>query len=794
MKKLFPLFLLSFSISLLHAQTNVSGNQSGTWTKANSPYVITGTAIVPAGQTLTIDAGVTVEITTGGIQLDVQGTLNAVGTNSDSIYFLRNGGFSGNQISPIYFEASSQNSVLNYVKIDGLGFYYNNDGTYILNVNSTSLTISKSTIQNSRGTAVGINETAKPIITNNAFLNNSNFDVVNHPDELKNISGNDSLKIGLYQNQVAISTTDTLKSSNYYYAIINTITIPLTKTLVINPGTKVEIETGDIHLIVQGTLKAAGVSGNNIQFTTYGGYSGNQITPITFETTSQNSICQYTTFDGLGFYYNNDLTAVISIRSSSCKIDNCIIQNTRGTGIIIGKGAKPTISNNTFSGNANLDVVLDPDKIRNLTGNNPLNIGLTDSIPMALSDTLVGTNLLYRLLNTLTIPPSKMLTVNPGVIVQIPSGGTQLIVQGTLNAKGSADNYAQFVRLNGYSGNQQTPIIVDTGSINTLIKYVIIDQFGYYYNNNSTTTILIKSSSCNFTNAIVQNSRGVGVEIENCSPTFTQSCFYSNSNGAVLSISGNPTFFHCNFSGNTSGINNTSATDSVYARNCYWGDALGPLQSITNPTGVGDSVSSTVVYQPFASDMFNCSEEVMPVALLNFKATYSSVKLISCAWQTTSENNSDYFTIQRSTNAINFSDIGKINAAGTSTAVRSYSYADNTFSDLGANRLYYRLEEVDHDGRKQFSNIATVDIGNNKLFVYPVPANNIIHISLPQPLSQNASVSLYNINGKMVISQKIISYSLNQQLNVAGLAAGNYKMVIADNGKKISTTQIVIMH
>ena len=74
------IFLVSFiCVGKLWA-TDVSGNQNGTWTKANSPYVITGNITIPVGQTLTIDAGVTVNFTNGNSntsQFIVQGTLKS---------------------------------------------------------------------------------------------------------------------------------------------------------------------------------------------------------------------------------------------------------------------------------------------------------------------------------------------------------------------------------------------------------------------------------------------------------------------------------------------------------------------------------------------------------------------------------------------------------------------------------------------------------------------------------------------------------------------------------------------
>jgi parallel beta-helix repeat protein len=222
--------LLFFSFSTTLFATNVSGNQGdSTWTLAKSPYVITGDVIVGLGKTLTINPGVTVLFTTGDIQLFVQGTLKAIGTGTDSIYFVRKGIFQY-QNSPIYFENTSLNSVLKYVKVDSLGFNYNynSDLMFAIYLKSSSCTISNCTIQNTRGVAIGIAETVKPVISNNVFLFNTNLDIVLNADELKNIIGNNPLNIGLYQT-IPLTNNDTLKADNNFYRLLRSLTIPVFK-------------------------------------------------------------------------------------------------------------------------------------------------------------------------------------------------------------------------------------------------------------------------------------------------------------------------------------------------------------------------------------------------------------------------------------------------------------------------------------------------------------------------------------------------------------------------------------
>lgn len=804
MKKLFTLCLLSFNVSLLYAQTNVpAGDVRGTWIKANSPYILTGNVIIDS--VLVIEPGVEVQFPNNTSQVTVNGTLKAQGTSADSIRFIGTGGFGFNtQTGPIKFQSSSTNSVLQYVVIRGLGFYGSNDYTAAIQIYSSSCSIENCYAGYIRGSAFEINDVSPitTILKNNTITDSNYLSVILDLDKLKCLSGNNALKIGITHDNDMLNN-DTLTASNQFYRLLNNQAIPQGKTLTINPNVIVQFKNNVSQLSVQGKLNAKGTAGNIINFENVPGegFGFNTSTgPVIFEATSLTSAMDYVTVTGLGYYGNNDNTAAVQVYSSFCTISNCSFNTIRGSGILIGNinSGKPVVSNCNFSQDiANQYVICDFDKLRLLSGNNPLRVGITHQNEMGQNDTLTSNNLNYKFLTNQTIPQSKTLVIQPGVQVELPNNISQFNINGTLNAQGTLDNPITFTGTGGFGFNTKTgPIIFDTTSINSILKYVTIDGLGYYGNNSTTPAIYVNTSSCSFTNCFIQNTRGLAILIQHSSTAvFNHVCFNKNANGAVRTISAIPQFISCSFTSNTSGIINTTGTaDTVTATNCWWGDISGPKQSITNPSGAGDSVSLAVLYSPFAIGPIDCSEEVLPVTLLKFKASYSSVKLISCTWQTTSENNSNYFTIQRSTNAINFSDIGKINAAGNSTAVRSYSFADNTFSDLGANRLYYRLGEVDHDGKKQFSNIATVDIGNNKLFVYPVPANNIIHINLAQLLSQNASISLYNINGKAVIMQKPAANSLNQQLNVAGLAAGNYNLVITDNGKKISSTQIVIMH
>jgi len=86
MKKLFIFLFVTIIFSNLFSQTEVNGIQSGSWTYANSPYLVTGDISVPLGSELSIEPGVEVNFQ-GNYKFTVSGSLQAIGTADDSIYF-----------------------------------------------------------------------------------------------------------------------------------------------------------------------------------------------------------------------------------------------------------------------------------------------------------------------------------------------------------------------------------------------------------------------------------------------------------------------------------------------------------------------------------------------------------------------------------------------------------------------------------------------------------------------------------------------------------------------------------
>lgn len=112
----------------------------------------------------------------------------------------------------------------------------------------------------------------------------------------------------------------------------------------------------------------------------------------------------------------------------------------------------------------------------------------------------------------------------------------------------------------------------------------------------------------------------------------------------------------------------------------------------------------SVYYYDITRFTIDCSS-VLPIDLLEFNG-YSKGITNYIYWVTSSETNNDYFTIERSRNAINWDIIGKVEGAGNSNVELSYHYQDDSFVN-GIN--YYRLKQTDFDGNFTYSKLITIN-------------------------------------------------------------------------------------
>ena len=186
----------------------------------------------------------------------------------------------------------------------------------------------------------------------------------------------------------------------------------------------------------------------------------------------------------------------------------------------------------------------------------------------------------------------------------------------------------------------------------------------------------------------------------------------------------------------------------------------------------------------------------LPVELISFDA-YILNNQVVIEWVTASEINNDFFTIQRSSDGINFEDILQVDGAGNSNVLLNYSAIDNN-PIIG--KTYYRLKQTDFDGRFTFSNLKLIDfvkMGNKaEMVLYPNPVTSSLNISLAGFSAYNdVLISIQNTSGKRVFSTRFIvdgdGNALVKVNEVEGLSKGIYIVNCVSNTKVITKKLII---
>jgi len=155
------------------------------------------------------------------------------------------------------------------------------------------------------------------------------------------------------------------------------------------------------------------------------------------------------------------------------------------------------------------------------------------------------------------------------------------------------------------------------------------------------------------------------------------------------------------------------------------------------------------------------SGSAIPIELLSFKAIKER-KEILLSWQTASEQNSDYFAVERSTDGKKFTGIGRVNASGTSMETHNYSLTDKNPA-TGLN--YYRLKQVDKDGHFTLSKIISMVFDSNVLSFYPNPATKTLFFNKAIEV-----VSIRDMQGKQVLHLKDVT----SDIDISTLRPGTY--------------------
>jgi hypothetical protein len=195
-----------------------------------------------------------------------------------------------------------------------------------------------------------------------------------------------------------------------------------------------------------------------------------------------------------------------------------------------------------------------------------------------------------------------------------------------------------------------------------------------------------------------------------------------------------------------------------------------PLE--TNNTGIITFTPLGVTFVEFNADIF-----------------YRNALL---TWSTASETNSDYFSIERSENGIEFESIGTVKAAGESQSLLTYEYIDyNAFYEN--DHFYYRLKQVDYDGKTMYTDLRFLQrdqFETEEIVVFPNPASEILNVYVPDFLGDyNTTINLTDELGRIIdqidVTNQITSFIISDYRK------GLYFVNVHVDGKLVDSKKVI---
>ncbi len=191
----------------------------------------------------------------------------------------------------------------------------------------------------------------------------------------------------------------------------------------------------------------------------------------------------------------------------------------------------------------------------------------------------------------------------------------------------------------------------------------------------------------------------------------------------------------------------------------------------------------------------------LPVVFTALEAKLNSNNGTDLKWSTMSEKNNAKFIVERSVDMKSFVEIGLVKAVGNSNVRNNYTYTDLKPAAYTTN--YYRIKQVDLDGKFTYSNIAsittdikgngninTIETTTNAVKVYPIPTRDVLNISMVD--GDDLTYSIVDVFGSEVKKGASEVIETASSINVSELSSGIYFIVVKSSNGTLTKTKFIV--
>lgn len=183
------------------------------------------------------------------------------------------------------------------------------------------------------------------------------------------------------------------------------------------------------------------------------------------------------------------------------------------------------------------------------------------------------------------------------------------------------------------------------------------------------------------------------------------------------------------------------------------------------------------------------SNAMLPVNFVAFTASKQDEESIALSWTTTDEINNNHFEIQRSNDGINFKSVAIVLPGTDNSNIHLYKYNDR-YTSKGV--IYYRIRQVDHDGKEKYSMVKMVGGFNNsndaKIYV---AGNKTVTVELSKS-EGNVMVRVVSLSGVVISQKSNIPAGQKVSINAYNASAGAYVVQVSDMKGMFTSKKVLL--
>lgn len=177
----------------------------------------------------------------------------------------------------------------------------------------------------------------------------------------------------------------------------------------------------------------------------------------------------------------------------------------------------------------------------------------------------------------------------------------------------------------------------------------------------------------------------------------------------------------------------------------------------------------------------------LPVKFSGFSVARQNSDVL-VQWSTAEEVAALSYEVERSTDGSNWNKIATVDAKGNTSSLTNYSYSDKNVTAAVA---YYRIKQVDIDGKFLYTTIQAVKSAAGAADVKVAAINNRVVLQFSNPVKGDVEVRLVTLSGQ-VVSKQVLRQPVGQVVLNTGAAKGNYIISIS-NAQDINVAKQVVL-